>query len=144
MWTTSPGPYGERSARWRFQQEIDRARRDNGRLVLAFVDVDGLKAVNDQRGHGEGDDLLRAVVSAIRSRMRSYEPIVRYGGDEFVCALGDIDLDGATMRFEEIRGLLQEQGNDHSVTVGLAALRTDDQLEDLIARADQNLVKSRS
>ena len=70
------------------EREINRARRGNGRLVLAYVDVDGLKEVNDRQGHAAGDALLRDVVGAIQTHLRSYDPIVRVGGDEFVCALG--------------------------------------------------------
>jgi len=67
--------------------EIDRARRSDGRFVVAFADVDRLKIVNDQEGHAAGDRVLQAVVSAIRTRLRSFDPIIRYGGDEFVCAV---------------------------------------------------------
>jgi PAS domain S-box-containing protein len=69
-------------------REINRAQRGNGRLVLAYVDVNGLKEVNDREGHAAGDELLRDVVGAIRAHLRAYDPIVRVGGDEFVCALG--------------------------------------------------------
>src|SRR3954471_9378705 len=57
--------------------EIARARRSDGRLVLAFVDVDSLKSRNDSEGHAAGDALLRSVVAALRSHLRSYDPVVR-------------------------------------------------------------------
>ena len=69
------------------EREISRARRGNGRLVVAYVDVNGLKAVNDTRGHAAGDALLARVVAALRSNLRPYELVVRVGGDEFICAL---------------------------------------------------------
>src|SRR6202011_6011047 len=62
--------------------EIDRARRTTSPLVVAYVDVVGLKAVNDTRGHAAGDELLQHVVRAIRGHLRSYDSIVRLGGDE--------------------------------------------------------------
>jgi diguanylate cyclase (GGDEF)-like protein len=68
-----------------FDHEIARARRAMGLLVIAYVDVVGLKAVNDAHGHGAGDALLQRAVKAIRARRRSYDLIVRIGGDEF-CA----------------------------------------------------------
>lgn len=121
------------------RDEIDRARRGDARLVLAFVDVDALREVNNRNGHQAGDELLRSVVVAIRSKMRSYEPIVRYGGDEFVCAVGDVDLKHVQERF----AVVQESLAEASVSVGLAELRPDDTLEDLIARADAALLEAR-
>jgi diguanylate cyclase (GGDEF)-like protein len=126
------------------QQEIDRVRRGSGKLVLAYVDVDGLKGVNDRRGHGAGDELLRGIVFAMRARIRSYEPIVRFGGDEFVCSIADVDLDGAASRFDAIKRTLDESGEPGSFSVGLAELRTDDSLAELIERADDALVAARS
>jgi diguanylate cyclase (GGDEF)-like protein len=73
------------------QHEIDRARRGDGRLVLAYVDVDRLTAINDRKGHSAGDALLVAVVSTMRANLRSFDPVVRYGGDEFVCAMSGTD-----------------------------------------------------
>jgi diguanylate cyclase (GGDEF)-like protein len=119
--------------------EIARARRSDGRLVLAFVDVDSLKERNDDQGHAAGDALLRSVVAAIRSKVRSYDPIVRFGGDEFVCGLSDTDLDGARRRFDEIRGALREVDVTASISVGLAALSPSDSLADLTARGDAAL-----
>jgi predicted signal transduction protein with EAL and GGDEF domain len=55
------------------QYEMTRAKRSNVSLVLAFVDVDGLKAVNDRGGHAAGDALLRDLAAAIRSRLRPYD-----------------------------------------------------------------------
>jgi diguanylate cyclase (GGDEF)-like protein len=121
------------------QKEIDRAQRSDGRLVMAFVDVDGLKIVNDRDGHAAGDALLRAVAAAIRSNLRSYDPIVRFGGDEFVCALSESDLDAARRRFEGITEMLAETTQNGSISVGLAPLRPDDSLEKLVARADADL-----
>jgi diguanylate cyclase (GGDEF)-like protein len=72
------------------RREIERARRTNGRLVAVFVDVDGLKSVNDEQGHRAGDQLLRDVAAALASRMRSYDLVVRVGGDEFLCVLPDV------------------------------------------------------
>ena len=77
------------------QRELDRTSRTGERLVVAFVDVDGLKAINDKRGHAAGDDRLRAVAQAIMQHLRSYDVIVRFGGDEFVCSLSGQDAGGA-------------------------------------------------
>jgi diguanylate cyclase (GGDEF)-like protein len=121
------------------KQELDRARRSGGQLVLAFVDVDGLKEVNDRDGHAAGDALLVDVVETIRSQLRSYDPVVRFGGDEFVCAICDLDLDGVRRRFEEIDRELARRREGASISVGLAELRSGDTLDELTARGDAAL-----
>ena len=83
--------------------EVDRARRGDGRFVIAFVDVDGMKEVNDRHGHAAGDGVLQTVVWAMRANLRPYDPVIRYGGDEFVCGLGGVDLDEVARRFDDDR-----------------------------------------
>ena len=125
------------------QREIDRARRSDGRLVLAFVDVDGLKTVNDDHGHAAGDQLLRDVAEALLNGLRSYDLVVRHGGDEFVCALPGTNLDGAKRRFAEVATKLAEKNRRASVSTGLAELADPDTLDELTARADAALYAGR-
>ena len=125
------------------EREIGRARRGDGRLVLAFVDVDGLKAINDVHGHAAGDQLLRDVSLALRSGLRSYDLVVRYGGDEFLCALPGTDIEGARRRFDEVAATLAERSPGASVSAGLAALEEADTLDELTARADAALYTGR-
>jgi len=125
------------------KDQVDRARRSDAGLVLAFVDVDNLKHVNDTKGHAAGDDTLRDVVVAIRSRMRSYEPIVRYGGDEFLCALQGVDIPNAEDRFDEIREVMNSAGSAASISVGFAELRDDETLEALTLRSDAALTRAK-
>jgi diguanylate cyclase (GGDEF)-like protein len=125
------------------QREIDRARRSGGRLVLAFVDVDGLKHVNDSHGHAAGDQLLHDVGAALTSALRSYDLVIRYGGDEFLCALPGTDLEGARRRFRQVTIGLTERARWASVSVGLAALEERDTVAELTARADAALYAGR-
>lgn len=110
---------------------------------MSYVDVDGLKLLNDRAGHAAGDALLGAIVAAMRSRLRSYEPIVRVGGDEFVCALAGVDLGAARERFAEIRAAIDADTSGGKISVGFAALQQSDSLEQLIARADRALGAAR-
>ena len=109
--------------------EIDRARRSGRSLVLAIIDIDALKAVNDSQGHAAGDALLRDVPTAIISALRSYDVTVRWGGDEFVCGLSDVTLDAAANRVEEIQRALALRRPPASISAGLAELSDDDTLE---------------
>jgi diguanylate cyclase (GGDEF)-like protein len=123
-------------------REIDRARRADGRFVIAFVDIDGMKQVNDRDGHAAGDQVLKALVWTMRSNLRSFDPIVRYGGDEFVCGIGGIDLAEVERRFDTIgRALRGSVGV--GISVGLAGLEPDDTLERLTARADAALLEAK-
>jgi diguanylate cyclase (GGDEF)-like protein len=137
------GAFRRGSGQDALQRELDRARRDGGGLVLAFVDVDGLRGINNRDGHPAGDALLRDVVEAIRSKIRSYEPIVRFGGDEFVCAITGIDLEQAYKRFMEVEASLAARNGGAAVSIGLAELQPEDGLKDLIERADAALLDAR-
>ena len=71
----------------RTREEVARARRERSPLSCLILDLDDFKAVNDARGHMAGDELLRRVSRALRSELREYDLIARYGGDEFVVLL---------------------------------------------------------
>jgi diguanylate cyclase (GGDEF)-like protein len=124
-------------------REVDRAHRSGRSLIIAFLDVVALKRVNDEQGHAAGDDVLRAVGRALRSGLRSYDVIVRYGGDEFVCALPDSTLEIATQRLTDVSQALSLARPTSSVSVGLAELQADETLDAVIGRADRNLYDGR-
>lgn len=125
-------------------RELERARRTGARLVLAFVDVDGLKAVNDTKGHLAGDALLRLLGETLRANVRPYDVVVRYGGDELLCAMPNLSAREARARFQTIAAALATADANHSVTFGLAEAEPADSLQDLIARADADFLKARS
>jgi diguanylate cyclase (GGDEF)-like protein len=134
------GAFRREMGRLALTQEIERARRADGRLVVAFVDVDGLKDLNDREGHAAGDRALQAVVGAIRKRLRSFDPITRYGGDEFVCGLGGTDLVEAGNRFQSIAAAIRGEANV-GISVGLVALATGDTADQLTERADAAMLE---
>ncbi|HUF96631.1 MAG TPA: diguanylate cyclase, partial [Ilumatobacter sp.] len=124
------------------EREITKAQRTKHPFVLVFIDVDGLKQVNDSQGHAAGDELLRHAIDAIRSHVRPYDLIVRYGGDEFLCGLPDVTLAEVAERFARVNVDLASS-RKASVTAGIAELSADDRLQDLIHRADDALYKER-
>ncbi len=103
---------------------------------MAFVDVGELKAVNDPESHLAGDRGLQSVVQAMRARLRSFDPIIRYGGDEFVCGLGGTDLAEAERRFDLI-GIAIEADAGVGISVGLAELEPGETADGLTERADE-------
>jgi diguanylate cyclase (GGDEF)-like protein len=136
------GAFRREMGRLALTHEIDHARRGDGRFVIAFVDVDGMKSVNDREGHAAGDHVLRTLVTAMRSNLRSFDPVVRYGGDEFVCGLGGADLEEVERRFALIhRAVKSEVGV--GISVGFAALAAGETLDDVTSRADAALLESK-
>lgn len=119
--------------------EIDRARRSSGQLAVGYVDVVGLKAVNDSRGHAAGDALLETTVRLIRAHLRPYDVIIRIGGDEFVCSMSGATLEDARQRFGEIQADAAATGL--GIKFGIAALQPGDGASDVIERADAELLR---
>ena len=130
------GVYMRDFGRVTLQEAIDRSRRSAEPFVLAFIDVDGLKALNDSEGHAAGDALLQTVGGVLKSKLRRNDPIARVGGDEFLCGLTNTELEVSQLRFKEIRVAVEQAAATGSITVGLASLGAGDTLEDLTARAD--------
>jgi diguanylate cyclase (GGDEF)-like protein len=125
------------------EREIGRAKRALHPLVVAFFDVDHLKDVNDSQGHVAGDRMLQQVVDAIRGAVRSFDLIIRYGGDEFVCAFPGITVAEVAKRVATIDAALSRASEPGSVTAGFAELATDDSPDELIDRADADLYRVR-
>jgi diguanylate cyclase (GGDEF)-like protein len=126
------------------QREIDRARRMGQDLVVAYIDVDGLEHGNDTYGQSVGDVLLRDVVKDLRQLVRSYDVLVRVGGDEFVCVLPGVSVGQARQRFEALGSDPTAGPRARSVSVGLTALREGDGAPELIERAGRDLLAARS
>jgi diguanylate cyclase (GGDEF)-like protein len=124
-------------------RELERAHRTGDKLVLAFVDVDGLKEVNDSQGHLAGDALLKLVGETLLLNVRPYDVVLRYGGDEFVCGMPNLSERQANSRFEKIAAQLSTVNPRHSITFGLAEAEPSDSVQDLIARADAALLEAR-
>jgi diguanylate cyclase (GGDEF)-like protein len=112
-------------------------------MVIAFLDVDGLKEINDRDGHSAGDALLHEVGAALRIGLRSYDIVVRYGGDEFVCALPGSRLAEARSRFAHVQRVLVQAMSGASVSFGLAELQPGESVVEAIARADSEMYRSR-
>jgi diguanylate cyclase (GGDEF)-like protein len=126
------------------KREVDRNRRHSGTtLSVLFVDVDKLKSVNDRDGHQAGDRLLIGVVRAIRERLRSYDLVVRYGGDEFICCLSGVGSERAERLAADIQRAV-EASTSSTVSIGVASLEQGDDADSVVARADNDLYQRRN
>lgn len=122
---------------------IARASRTQQSLVLAFIDVDHLKKINDACGHAAGDRMLLDVANTLGANLRPYDLIIRFGGDEFVCVVSGVHMAEIAKRLERVRAALAEAPETGSVSIGLAEWLPEDSREDLIARADAALYRER-
>ena len=136
------GAYRREVGRLALRNEIERARRSDGRFVMAFVDVDGLKGVNDREGHAAGDRVLRTLAATMRANLRSYDPIVRYNNDEFVCGVATIDPSEVQHRISVIDQSLRH-ATGVGITAGLASMSGNESLEELTERADAALLEAK-
>jgi len=122
--------------------ELDRARRTSSPLVVAYIDVVGLKAINDTRGHAAGDALLKHVVARVKAHMRPYDLIIRLGGDEFLCAMSNLTLGTARERFDAVSAELGHASDPGAIRTGFAQLCDDETASEVIARADSELIRT--
>jgi diguanylate cyclase len=131
----------------RYIQAAALANRHCKLMALAFFDLDGFKEVNDKLGHDAGDSLLQQVAARLSSAVRKSDTACRYGGDEFVVLLTDIDdCAHAVTTLQSIRARLASPyeigGYSLRLTVsnGLAIYPNDAQcLADLMRRADRSM-----
>jgi diguanylate cyclase (GGDEF)-like protein len=85
------------------ERELVRARREKKPVGVVLLDVDHFKSINDSLGHRSGDIVLQELVQRLRSQLRGYDGVGRYGGEEFLLVLPGCDLAGALVRADEIR-----------------------------------------
>lgn len=122
--------------------EIKRLRRYARPLTLAYMDLDDFKAVNDQRGHEEGDRLLIAVAEAFRRCTRVTDAVARLGGDEFVVLLPETGEEAAFTAVQKFHQEILEVMREHGwpVTLSVGALTFNDPpetVDEMLRIADQ-------
>ncbi|MBU1691474.1 MAG: diguanylate cyclase [Gammaproteobacteria bacterium] len=121
--------------------ETERSRRYDRPFTALFFDLDNFKTVNDIKGHGEGDRLLKTVAEILHSRLRTTDICGRLGGDEFAVLLPETDEEAAASFAAELRARLIEAMERHSwpvtFSIGVATFNTTpDSLDQLIKTAD--------
>lgn len=137
------GAYNRQAGLQQLTRDLLRPPRSGHQVVVAFLDVDHLKTINDTQGHAAGDHALIAAADTLRAALRPCDLIIRYGGDEFLCATEGVDVHTARLRFARINHMLDTAVPGLSVTVGLAELETGESPEAAIARADADLYQQR-
>lgn len=126
-------------------QLVAQARREGATVFAVFVDIDGLKHVNDTHGHNVGDRVIERTAEAVGANTRAADIACRWGGDEFlIVGVGDIpDADELAARIIASIGTEGIEGFwEPSVTIGVAG-SAEDGVEEIVALADSRMYKRR-
>ncbi|SFU74621.1 diguanylate cyclase (GGDEF) domain-containing protein [Halomonas korlensis] len=134
------------------EHELKRAQRDKTPLALCMVDIDLFKRLNDRHGHAMGDLVLASVAACCQTVLRETDIIGRYGGEEFVIALPNADLNTATTIAERLRVAVAElslpmieEAASLSVTIGISHVKPGETwLDTAMLRADQALYQGKA
>jgi two-component system, cell cycle response regulator len=130
------------------QRELERARRERKPVSVLLADIDHFKQVNDTLGHLFGDQALQETARRLRSGLRVYDGIGRYGGEEFLLVLPGCDLEDAMTRGNELRTVVAgtpvaalDAEKEITVSMGVAVSECvgKDEMEALLSRADAGL-----
>jgi diguanylate cyclase (GGDEF)-like protein len=130
-----------------FEKLIKSSSRNNEPLTICFIDIDGLKRVNDTYGHNEGDNLIKSIAMIISSSLRDVDTISRLGGDEFLLILPNCNAKNAEMIMQRIRGKMHRYNLDSnkpyslSFSCGIEQVSCDEasNVDEIIKRADENM-----
>ena len=130
------------------KRELSRTERENKPLSIIMADVDHFKTINDSLGHAAGDGVLREVAERLKSDLRPYDQVGRYGGEEFLIILPNCSLAVATRRANEIRCLVCKDAVVTTfatvpITLSIGVTATDETqnltVEGLLQQADEAL-----
>lgn len=133
------------------ERERERAIRTGAKCCVVLADIDHFKSVNDTHGHAAGDFVLRTVAGRFLAKLRPYDEIFRYGGEEFLICLLDADSEVAAEVVERLRLSIAEQavlltdGTRLPLTVpfGLCLIDGSDALKQTIEHADRALYEAK-
>lgn len=119
--------------------------------VLAMIDLDRFKQINDDHGHVAGDEVLIATVQCLRGTLRPYDRLYRYGGEEFLLCMPQTSLETGAKVAERLRGGIAANRLNHdghilqlTASFGLCALASEASVEEAIDRADKAMYQAKA
>lgn len=127
--------------------ELAKQIRNNSNLSLIMFDIDHFKSVNDTYGHDIGDHVLREISALVSTELREYDTFARWGGEEFLILLPDINIDDCYKKADQIRKAIESFDfiSDRVITssFGVAAYEKDEEKDIVIKRVDEALYESK-
>ena len=133
------------------ERDLLRAARENGPVGLIMIDVDHFKAINDSRGHGAGDTVLRIIASSIAAVVRPYDSVGRCGGEEFLIVAPGCGMAETWELAERVRShvagcnlMVDGSRVQVSLSLGVATGKTAADIEKLLHAADTALYQAKN
>lgn len=134
----------------RLQYEVDQWQKNGNPLLIAMLDLDHFKRINDGYGHLAGDKVLKIIATQLRKHLRPTDFIARFGGDEFVLLMPDTPLSAGLHLIEKLRAAIQAcpfhfKGEPVTITtsIGVSAFRPGDRSDHVLKRADEALYRAK-
>jgi len=131
-------------------EEIARADRRSS-CSVALIDLDWFKRINDAYGHPTGDEVLRTFSITMFANIRSVDRFGRYGGEEFLLVLPDMDTNGAVRALDRLRAIIADldwsafsPGMKVTMSAGVATLKPNETSDTFLARADSALYAAKA
>ena len=133
-----------------FETERARVERSGAPLAIGLLDIDNFKRLNDELGHGAGDEALKALAALVSKTLRPTDLVARYGGEEFVVLLPDTPVGEAQLILTRLQrtltgGLFMHEQKQVFVTfsAGVSAYRLPERIEEALERADQGMYEAK-
>lgn len=144
LWDALTGAFSRNSGEGLLNLLYSQASRTKSPLTLVFIDLDHFKSVNDLFGHDAGDKVLQVVSKMLRSRMRTDDALIRWGGEEFLMVLPNTSVDQAVLAMRRILGPglgVRPDGAPITASVGVAEKKLDESTSwrDLVEIGDRRM-----
>lgn len=145
------GASNRRSIMRMLEEEIERASRSGSPCSVALIDLDYFKRINDAYGHPTGDEVLRTFSITMFANIRSVDRFGRYGGEEFLLVLPDMDTNNAARALDRLRAIVADlewsafsPGMKVTMSAGVATLKPNETSDTFLARADRALYAAKA
>ena len=142
------GIFNRRFFEMQFDREFRLAERKNSTFAVMLIDIDKFKLVNDTYGHTIGDSVLRHVAQLLKSGLRAFDTLARFGGEEFVVILPQITAEDAQSCAERLRRAIENleipEAGQITASFGIAVYpETAETMPELLKSADQALYRAK-
>ncbi|KXJ50414.1 MAG: diguanylate cyclase [Neptuniibacter sp. Phe_28] len=142
------GAFNRRAMNTDIQAALANAERNGTQPLLAILDLDYFKKVNDQYGHGVGDQVLKDFVAITTSHIRNYDRLYRFGGEEFVLLIPGISDDQHTSFIDNLRTAIKKElttpdGKGITVSFGVTPWQPKATIDTWLQRADEALYQAK-
>ena len=117
---------------------------------VVFIDIDRFKSINDECGHAAGDEVLKMVAKTLMNSARSFDVVARWGGDEFIAVIANVEKEQLVAAANRFRTLVEQSSRvsgpvqQVTISVGATLARSDDNEATVLERADRFMYQSKT